>query len=127
MLYGFDRESLEKFIKDVNENIRYSDRTYIELRSKDTKLSVLMNKEDKLELNYNEGGYSYIDFDLVSSFVGSIFIEDIKKLEYKYETYDSIENYHKIHLRDSYIIFEYYCDEDIENLIVKSNEDIEEY
>ena len=64
-----------------------------------------------MNVDYNENGYSYIDFDLNFRhiFLSNINInEDLKEILYYYDNYDSIEHLHHIHLNNGVIKFEYY-------------------
>lgn len=120
MYYHFTKEGLQKFIKEVNENIKYSNEAILTVTNKDVHISVPLSKEDKLILCDKNKDYSYIYFDFKKYFLTGLCVyQDIVKLEYIYKTYDSIENYHKLHLRDSNIIIEYVNEYD--ETVVKEN------
>ena len=64
--------------------------------------------------------YNYIDFDFKKIFLGSLCInDDILKITYDYDNYDSIEHYHQIYLKHSNLIFEYY--NELDETIVKEH------
>ena len=116
-VYSLNEKGLKKFEKDINERIKEADSVYITLETVGSKLSVEVTKEEikeanfKVNVDYNENGYSYIDFDLNFRhiFLSNINInEDLKEILYCYDNYDSIEHLHHIHLNNGVIKFEYY-------------------
>ena len=116
-VYNLNEKGLKKFEKDINERIKEADYITITLETIESKLSIGITKEEikeanlKVNVDYNEGGYSYIDFDLNIShiFLSNINInEDLKEILYYYDNYDSIEHLHHIHLNNGVIKFEYY-------------------
>ena len=116
-IYNLNEKGLKKFEKDINERIKEADSVCITLETVGSKLSVEVTKEEikeanlKVNVNYNKGGYSYIDFDLNFRhiFLSNINInEDLKEILYYYDNYDSIEHLHTIHLNNGVIKFEYY-------------------
>ena len=130
-IYNFNEKGLRKFEKDINERIKEADSVCITLETKETQLSVDLTKEEicgldvKVNVSYNEHGYTYIDFDLKKIFLRNININnDVFEILYNYDNYDSVEHYHQIHLNNSNIIFEYH--NELDETIVKSYEDNEE-
>ena len=116
-IYNLNEIGLKKFEKDINERIKEADSVCITLETVGSKLSVEVTKEEikeanlKVNVNYNKGGYSYIDFDLNFRhiFLSNVNInEDLKEILYCYDNYDSIEHLHHIHLNNGVIKFEYY-------------------
>ena len=116
-IYNLNEKGLKKFEKDINERIKEADSVCITLETVGSKLSVEVTKEEikeanlKVNVNYNKGGYSYIDFDLNFRhiFLSNVNInEDLKEILYCYDNYDSIEHLHHIHLNNGVIKFEYY-------------------
>ena len=116
-IYSLDEKGLKKFEKDINERIQEADYITITLETIESKLSIDITKEEikeaslKVNVDYNENGYSYIDFDLNFRhiFLSNINInEDLKEILYYYDNYDSIEHLHHIHLNNGVIKFEYY-------------------
>lgn len=114
-IYNHNEKGLKKFEKDINERIKEADSVCITLETKDTQLSIDLTKEEvhklnpKVNVRYNEASYSYIDFDLKKIFLGNVTIEDeVLKIMYDYDNYDSVEHYHQIYLNNSNIIFEYH-------------------
>ena len=116
-VYNLNEKGLKKFEKDINERIKEADSVCITLETVGSKLSVEVTKEEikesnfKVNVDYNENGYSYIDFDLNFRhiFLSNINInEDLKEILYYYDNYDSIEHLHHIHLNNGVIKFEYY-------------------
>ena len=116
-IYNLDEKGLKKFEKDINERIQEADYITVTLETIESKLSIDITKEEikeanlKVNVDYNEGGYSYIDFDLNFRhiFLSNINInEDLKEILYYYDNYDSIEHLHHIHLNNGVIKFEYY-------------------
>ncbi len=114
-IYKFNEKGLKKFEKDINERIQEADNVCITLENKDTQMSVGFTKEEindfkpKVNVTYNETGYTYIDFDLNKLFLGNLTTnDDVLEIVYYYDNYDSIEHFHQIKLRHSNIIFEYY-------------------
>ena len=130
-IYNFNEKGLKKFEKDINERIKEADNVCITLKTKETQLSVDLSKEEicnldiKVNVSYNEHGYTYINFDLKKIFLGNVNINnDVFEILYHYDNYGSIEHCHIISLNNSNIIFEYY--NKLDETIVKSYEDIEE-
>lgn len=122
MYYHLTKEELQKFVNDVNKEIKDSNEVILTVTNKDVHISVPLSKEDKLILCDENKDYSYIYFDFKKYFLTGLSVyRDIIKLEYVYKTYDSIENYHKLHLRNSNIIIEYYNEYD--ETIVKEKND----
>ena len=116
-VYSLNEKGLKKFEKDINERIKEADYITITLETIESKLSIDITKEEikeanlKVNVDYNEGGYSYIDFDLNFRhiFLSNINInEDLKEILYYYDNYDSIEHLHHFHLNNGVIKFEYY-------------------
>ena len=116
-IYNLDEKGLKKFEKDINERIQEADYITVTLETIESKLSIDITKEEikeanfKVNVDYNENGYSYIDFDLNFRhiFLSNINInEDLKEILYYYDNYDSIEHLHHIHLNNGVIKFEYY-------------------
>ena len=116
-VYSLNEKGLKKFEKDINERIQEADYITVTLETIESKLSIDITKEEikeanlKVNVDYNENGYSYIDFDLNFRhiFLSNINInEDLKEILYYYDNYDSIEHLHHIHLNNSVIKFEYY-------------------
>lgn len=116
-IYNLNEKGLKKFEKDINEKIQEADYITITLETIESKLSVDITKEEikeanlKVDVRYNEGGFSYIDFDLNIShiFLSNININfDLKEILYSYDNYDSIEHLHHIHLNNGVIKFEYH-------------------
>lgn len=126
-IYNFNEKGLNKFEKDINDRIRECDVLTITLENKDTKFSVDLTKEEireldiKVKVKYSENkSWNYIDFDFKKIFLGSLCInDDILKITYDYDNYDSIEHYHQIYLRHSNLIFEYY--NELDETIVKEH------
>lgn len=128
-IYNFNEKGLKKFEKDINDRIQEADSISITLETVDTQMSIDLTKKEIKELNprinvkYNESGYTYIDFDLKKLFLGTLTTnEDILKIVYDYDNYDSIEHFHQIYLRNSNIIFEYYNELD-ETIVKEAKED----
>ena len=116
-IYSLNEKGLKKFEKDINERIQEADYITVTLETIESKLSIDITKEEikeanlKVNVDYNENGYSYIDFDLNFRhiFLSNINInEDLKEILYCYDNYDSIEHLHHIHLNNGVIKFEYY-------------------
>ena len=116
-VYSLNEKGLKKFEKDINDRIKEADYITITLETIESKLSIDITKEEikeanlKVNVDYNENGYSYIDFDLNFRhiFLSNINInEDLKEILYYYDNYDSIEHLHHIHLNNGVIKFEYY-------------------
>ena len=116
-IYNLNEKGLKKFEKDINDKIKEADYITITLETIESKLSIDITKEEikeanfKVNVDYNEGGYSYIDFDLNFRhiFLSNINInEDLKEILYYYDNYDSIEHLHHIHLNHGVIKFEYH-------------------
>ena len=114
-IYNLNEKGLKKFEKDINDRIQEADNVCITLETEDTKLSIDLDSKEikdlkpKVNVDYNEGGYTYIDFDLKKIFLGNVTIEDeVLKIMYDYDNYDNVEHYHQIYLNNSNIIFEYY-------------------
>ena len=116
-IYNLNEKGLKKFEKDKNDKIKEADYITITLETIESKLSIVITKEEikeanfKVNVDYNENGYSYIDFNLNFRhiFLSNINInEDLKEILYYYDNYDSIEHLHKIHLNNGTIKFEYY-------------------
>lgn len=116
-IYNLNEKGLKKFEKDINEKIQEADYITITLETIESKLSIDITKEEikeanlKVDVRYNEGGFSYIDFDLNIShiFLSNININfDLKEILYYYDNYDSIEHLHHIHLNNGVIKFEYH-------------------
>ena len=116
-VYSLNEKGLKKFEKDINERIQEADYITITLETIESKLSIDITKEEikeanfKVNVDYNENGYSYIDFDLNFRhiFLSNINInEDLKEILYYYDNYDSIEHLHHIRLNNGVIKFEYY-------------------
>ena len=116
-IYNLNEKGLKKFEKDINDRIKEADYITITLETIESKLSIDITKEEikeanlKVNVDYNENGYSYIDFDLNFRhiFLSNINInEDLKEILYYYDNYDSIEHLHHIHLNNGVIKFEYY-------------------
>lgn len=126
-IYNFNEKGLNKFEKDINERIQECDVLTIALENEDTMFSVDLTKEEireldiKVNIRYSENkSWNYIDFDFKKIFLGSLCInDDILKIIYDYDNYDSIEHYHQIHLRHSNLIFEYY--NELDETIVKEH------
>lgn len=119
-IYNFNEKELKKFEKDINERIKEADNVCVTLETKDTQLSVEISKESKIKVNYSEIGYTYIDFDLKEIFLGNVTTnDDVLKIVYDYDNYDSIEHYHQIYLRHSNLTFEYY--NELDETIVKEH------
>lgn len=126
-IYNFNEKGLNKFEKDINDRIQECDVLTITLENKDTMFSVDLTKEEireldiKVNIRYSENeSWNYIDFDFKKIFLGSLCInDDILKITYDYDNYDSIEHYHKIYLRHSNLIFEYY--NELDETIVKEH------
>ena len=116
-IYNLNEKGLKKFEKDINDKIKEADYITITLETVESKLSIDITKEEikeanfKINVDYNENGYSYIDFDLNFRhiFLSNINInEDLKEILYYYDNYDSIEHLHHIHLNNGVIKFEYH-------------------
>ena len=116
-IYNFNEKGLKIFEKDINEKIQEADYITITLETIESKLSIDITKKEikesnlKVDVRYNEGGFSYIDFDLNIShiFLSNININfDLKEILYYYDNYDSIEHLHHIHLNNGVIKFEYH-------------------
>ena len=116
-IYNLNEKGLKKFEKDINDRIKEADYITITLETIESKLSIGITKEEikeanlKVNVDYNEGGYSYIDFNLNFRhiFLSNINInEDLKEILYYYDNYDSIEHLHHIRLNNGVIKFEYY-------------------
>ena len=116
-IYNLNEKGLKKFEKDINDKIKEADSVCITLETVESKLSVEVTKEEikeanfKVNVDYNENGYSYIDFNLNFRhiFLSNINInEDLKEILYYYDNYDSIEHLHHIHLNHGVIKFEYH-------------------
>ena len=116
-IYNLNEKGLKKFEKDINEKIQEADYITITLETIESKLSIDITKKEikesnlKVDVRYNEGGFSYIDFDLNISniFLSNININfDLKEILYSYDNYDSIEHLHHIHLNNGVIKFEYH-------------------
>lgn len=125
-IYNLNEKGLKKFEKDINDRIQEADYITITLETIESKLSIDITKKEIKEANlkvnviYNEGGFSYIDFDLNIShiFLSNININlDLKEILYYYDNYDSIEHLHTINLNNGVIKFEYHnaLDETIVN------------
>jgi hypothetical protein len=128
-IYNHNEKGLKKFEKNINERIKEADSVCVTLETKDTQLSVDLTKEEihnlEVGVKVTFSSYTYIDFDLKKIFLGNITIEDeVVKIIYDYDNYDSVEHYHKIYLNNSNIIFEYY--NELDETIVKSYEDNKE-
>lgn len=129
MLYNFNKIGLDLFINEINNNIKNADRTIVSLHSKDVTMTSTLNREaDKVSLTYSDYGYKFLNFEFEKCHIGMLSInDDIEKIEYKNEAYENvIEHYHKIYLRNSYILFTYYFDDEEEALNKKIYEDSEE-
>ena len=116
-IYNLNEKGLKKFEKDINDKIKEADYITITLETIESKLSIDITKEEikeanfKVNVDYNEDGYSYIDFNLNFRhiFLSNINInEDLKEILYYYDNYDSIEHLHHIHLNHGVIKFEYH-------------------
>ena len=116
-IYNLNEKGLKKFEKDINDKIKEADYITITLETIESKLSIDITKEEikeanfKVNVDYNEGRYSYIDFNLNFRhiFLSNINInEDLKEILYYYDNYDSIEHLHHIHLNHGVIKFEYH-------------------
>ena len=116
-IYSLNEKGLKKFEKDINEKIKEADYITVTLETIESKLSIDITKEEikeanfKVNVDYNENGYSYIDFNLNFRhiFLSNINInEDLKEILYYYDNYDSIEHLHHIHLNHGVIKFEYH-------------------
>lgn len=116
-IYNLNEKGFKKFEKDINERIQEADSVCITLEAVESKLSIEVTKEEikeakfKINVDYNENGYSYIDFhyNFRHIFLSNINInEDLKEILYYYDNYDSIEHLHYIHLNHGVIKFEYY-------------------
>ena len=128
-IYNFNEKGLKKFEKDINERIKEADSVCITLETKDTQLSVNLTKKEihslEVGVSVRFSNYTYIDFDLKKIFLGNVTVEDeVLKIMYDYDNYDSADHYHQIYLNNSNIIFEYY--NEFDETIVKSYEDIAE-
>ena len=116
-IYNLNEKGLKKFEKDINERIQEADCITVTLETIESKLSIDITKEEikeanfKVNVDYNKGRYSYIDFNLNFRhiFLSNINInEDLKEILYYYDNYDSIEHLHHIHLNHGVIKFEYH-------------------
>ena len=105
-IYHLNQKGFKKFEKDINEKIQEADYITITLETIESKLSIDITKKEikesnlKVYVRYNEGGFSYIDFDLNLShiFLSNININfDLREILYYYDNYDSIEHLHIIH------------------------------
>ena len=128
-IYNLNEKGLKKFEKDINEKIKEADSVCITLETKDTQLSVNLTKKEihslEVGVSVRFSNYTYIDFDLKKIFLGNVTVEDeVLKIMYDYDNYDSADHYHQIYLNNSNIIFEYY--NEFDETIVKSYEDIAE-
>ena len=69
-VYNLNKKGLKKLEKDINDRIKEADYLTITLETIESKLSIDITKEEikeanlKVNVDYNENGYSYIDFDL---------------------------------------------------------------
>ncbi|MBP3930334.1 MAG: hypothetical protein J6D47_12330 [Peptostreptococcaceae bacterium] len=127
-IYHLNQKGFKKFEKDINEKIQEADYITITLETTVSKLSIDITKKEikesnlKVYVRYNEGGFSYIDFDLNLShiFLSNININfDLREILYYYDNYDSIEHLHIIHLNNGVIKFEYH--NKLDETIVKAN------
>ena len=127
-IYNHNEKGLKKFEKDINERIKEADSVCITLETKDTQLSVDLTKKEihslEVGVSVRFSNYTYIDFDLKKIFLGNVTVEDeVLKIMYDYDNYDSVDHYHQIYLNNSNIIFEYH--NELDETIVKSYEDDE--
>ena len=71
-IYNLNEKGLKKFEKDINERIQEADYITITLETIESKLSIDITKEEikeanlKVNVNYNENGYSYIDWNVLN-------------------------------------------------------------
>lgn len=125
--YNLNDKGLKKFEKDVNERFKESDSVCIMLQTKETKLAIDFTRKEIKELDVKvdvrlSGGknWDFIDFDFKKIFLGSVCINDeVLKIMYDYDCYDSVEHYHLIELSESTIKFEYH--NKLDELVVKEN------